>query len=138
MLKEVLANDERKGRERRILAIKVEAAKATLAFFAGEYGRRFMARMAQLGIDPVSEKRPAAAAQGPLAGAGCVITGTLSRPRGEYAKMIELAGGVMQSAVSSRTRYLIAGANVGAAKTEKARKLGTEVIDEARLLELLG
>ena len=138
VLKEVLANDERKGRERRILAIKVEAAKATLAFFAGEYGRRFMARMAQLGIDPVSEKRPAAAAQGPLAGAGCVITGTLSRPRGEYAKMIELAGGVMQSAVSSRTRYLIAGANVGAAKTEKARKLGTEVIDEARLLELLG
>jgi hypothetical protein len=27
---------------------------------------------------------------------------------------------------------------VGAAKTEKARALGTEVIDEARLLELLG
>ena len=44
----------------------------------------------------------------------------------------------MQSAVTSKTRYLIAGANVGATKTEKARKLGTEVIDEARLLELLG
>jgi BRCT domain type II-containing protein len=33
---------------------------------------------------------------------------------------------------------LIAGANTGAAKTSKARELGTEVIDEACLLELLG
>ena len=65
------------------------------------------------------------------------MTGTLSRPRGEYAKMIESAGGIVQSSVTSKTRYLIAGANVGAAKTEKARKLGTEVIDENRLLELL-
>ena len=52
--------------------------------------------------------------------------------------MIELAGGIVQSSVTSKTRYLIAGENVGATKTEKARALGTEVIDEARLLELLG
>ena len=52
--------------------------------------------------------------------------------------MIEQAGGIVQGAVTSKTRYLIAGANVGATKTEKARALGTEVIDEARLLELLG
>ena len=65
-------------------------------------------------------------------------TGTLSRPRGEYAALIEKAGGIVQSAVTSKTKYLIAGANVGATKTEKARALGTEVIDEARLLELLG
>ena len=37
----------------------------------------------------------------------------------------------MQSAVTSKTKYLIAGANVGATKTEKAKALGTEVIDEA-------
>ena len=52
--------------------------------------------------------------------------------------MIRLAGGIVQSAVTSKTRYLIAGANTGAAKTSKARELGTEVIDEARLKELLG
>jgi BRCT domain type II-containing protein len=44
----------------------------------------------------------------------------------------------VQGAVTSKTRYLIAGANTGAAKTSKARELGTEVIDEARLIELLG
>ena len=95
-------------------------------------------RMRVLGIDPVRAEKESVKTEGPLVGAGCVLTGSLSRPRTEYAKMIELAGGIVQSAVTSKTRYLIAGANVGATKTEKARALGTEVIDEARLLELLG
>ena len=94
--------------------------------------------MAELGIDPASEKPAEVKTEGPLVGMGCVLTGTLSRPRGEYAKLIEQAGGVVQSAVTSKTRYLIAGENTGATKTEKARKLGTEVIDENRLRELLG
>lgn len=138
VLKDVLANDEKKGKERKILKIKVEAAKAVLGFFASAYGRAFAARLAALGIDPVSERPAAVRTDGPLAGAGCVLTGSLSRPRGEFAALIEAAGGVVQSAVTSKTRYLIAGANVGATKTEKARALGTEVIDEARLMELLG
>ena len=103
----------------------------------GEDREVFKATMAELGIDPVAEAREPAKTGGPLAGAGCVLTGTLSRPRSEYAGLIEKAGGTVQSSVTSRTRYLIAGANVGATKTEKARALGTEVIDEARLLELL-
>lgn len=138
VLKNVIANDALKGKDRKILKIKVEAAKAVLSFFDSDYGRKFLARMAELGIDPRSESRAEVKTEGPLVGAGCVLTGTLSRPRGEYAKMIELAGGIVQGSVTSKTRYLIAGENVGATKTEKARALGTEVIDEAKLLELLG
>ena len=137
VLNNVIANDEKKGKERQILQIKVEAAKSVLGFFAGEYGKRFLARMVELGIDPASEKPAAVKTEGPLVGMGCVLTGTLSRPRGEYAKLIEAAGGIVQSAVTSKTRYLIAGENTGATKTEKARRLGTEVIDETRLKELL-
>ena len=137
VLRNVIANDAKKGKDRQILQIKVEAAKAVLGFFEGEYGKRFLARMAELGIDPKSEKPAEVRTEGPLVGMGCVLTGTLSRPRGEYAKLIEAAGGIVQSAVTSKTRYLIAGENTGATKTEKARKLGTEVIDEARLRELL-
>ena len=138
VLRNVVENDAKKGKDRKILKIKVEAAKAVLGFFDSDYGRRFATRMAELGIDPAREASAPVAASGPLAGMGCVLTGTLSRPREEYAEMIRRAGGVVQSSVTSKTRYLIAGANVGATKTEKARKLGTEVIDEARLLELLG
>ena len=138
VLKNVIENDALKGKDRKILPIKVEAAKAVLKFFDGEYGRRYLARLQEFGIDPRSAPKAKVATEGPLVGAGCVLTGTLSRPRGEYAEMIRLAGGNVQGSVTSKTRYLIAGANTGAAKTSKARELGTEVIDEARLLELLG
>ena len=137
VLLDVIANDEKKGKERQILPIKVEAAKAVLGFFASDYGQRFLARLAMFGIDPASEKKTPVKAEGPLVGMGCVLTGTLSRPRGEYAKLIEEAGGIVQNAVTSKTRYLIAGENTGATKTEKARKLGTEVINEQQLLDLL-
>lgn len=138
VLRNVIANDALKGKERKILPIKVEAAKSILAFFDSPYGVAFLARMRDLGLDPVSAKKETVKTEGPLVGAGCVLTGTLSRPRPEYAKLIELAGGIVQSAVTGKTRYLIAGENVGAAKTEKAKALGTEVIDESRLKELLG
>ena len=137
VLKNVLENDLKKGKERLILPIKVEAAKSLLAFFESEYGQRFLARMESLSINPMSEKKDPPASSGPLSGAGCVLTGSLSRPRQEYAALIEKAGGIVQSSVTSKTKYLIAGENVGATKTEKAKKLGTIVIDEARLIEML-
>lgn len=137
VLENVIENDLKKGKERKILAIKVEAAKAVKSFFESGYGKRFLDRMAELGIDPQAKKAAEPASSGPLSGAGCVLTGSLSRPRGEYAKLIELAGGTVQSAVTSKTRYLIAGENTGAAKTKKALELGTEVIDEERLLKML-
>ena len=96
----------------------------------------WLERLAKLGIVPTEPKREVKS-EGPLAGVGCVLTGTLSRPREEYAKLIEAAGGIVQSSVTKKTRYLVAGENTGATKTEKAKKLGTEVIDEARLKELL-
>ena len=139
VLKEVLANDARKGKERRILPIKAEAAKAVLDFFDSAYGREFVRRMAALGIEARSSRRATQGGEAlPLAGVTFVLTGALSRPRSEVASLIEQAGGVVQSAVSSKTRYLVAGENTGATKTAKARALGTEVIDEARLKELLG
>ncbi len=138
VLRDVIANDALKGKNRKILKIKVEAAKAVLEFFESPYGAAFAGRLKELGINPRRAAAEKVAAAGPLAGAGCVLTGTLSRPRSEYAKMIERAGGVVQGSVTSKTRYLIAGANTGATKTAKAKALGTEVIDEARLLELLG
>jgi len=138
VLSDVIENDLKKGKERKILPIKVEAAKAVLSFFRSPYGAAFAARMRELGLDPRRAEKETVRTEGPLVGAGCVLTGTLSRPRTEYARMIELAGGIVQSAVTSKTRYLIAGENVGAAKTEKAKALGTEVIGEARLLEMLG
>lgn len=138
VLKDVIANDALKGKAHRILPIKADAAKAVLDFFRSEYGRRCLARLKELNIDPRRAEKGTVASEGPLVGMGCVLTGTLSRPRNEYAELIRMAGGIVQGAVTSNTRYLIAGENTGATKTAKARQLGVQVIGEEELKTLLG
>jgi len=120
-----------------IVAIKVEAAKAILNFFASAYGQAWLARMTALGINPMAEAKPVTADTA-LAKVTFVLTGTLSQPRNVIATRIKAAGGMVQDAVSSHTRYLVAGADAGGSKLNKARDLGTEIIDEARLETLLG
>lgn len=120
-----------------ICVIKVEAAKAVLAFFASDYGKKWMARLAELGIDAKAPEKHPPSADAPLAGITFVLTGTLSKPRGEVASQIKAAGGIVHDTVSKNTRYLVAGADAGQSKTAKAQSLGTEVINEDRLHELL-
>ncbi|MBR4172282.1 MAG: NAD-dependent DNA ligase LigA [Kiritimatiellae bacterium] len=116
--------------------IKPETAKSLTKFFTSEYGKKFVARMAELGINPKRIVKQAAA-NGVLAGLSFVLTGTLSQPRSVVAEQIKAAGGIVQDAVSSKTDYLVAGANVGASKTAKAQKLGTKVIGETDLVSML-
>ena len=67
-----------------------------------------------------------------------VITGTLeSMGRDLTAEKIRQLGGTFQPAVAKGTTYLVMGKNAGASKADKARSLGTEVITEAELLDLL-
>jgi len=76
--------------------------------------------------------------QGPLAGQIFVVTGTLpDLTREEATARIVAAGGKVTSSVSRRTDYLVAGDSPGS-KLEKAERLGTAVLDEAGLLDLLG
>ena len=117
--------------------IKIEAAKSILAFFASDYGKSYLERLLSLGIDPLAKAKPTVAADAPLVGVTFVLTGTLSLPRGDYAAKIKAAGGIVQDAVSKNTRYLVAGADAGATKLSKARSLGTTVLDEAGLRDLL-
>jgi DNA ligase (NAD+) len=121
-----------------IVDIKVEAANATLRFFASDYGKAWVGRMGELGINPRSPERRTAATDAPLAGLTFVLTGTLSQPRSAVAERIEANGGTVQDAVSKNTRYLVAGADSGGTKLNKAKDLGTEIIDEAQLEALLG
>jgi DNA ligase (NAD+) len=58
--------------------------------------------------------------------------------REEATERIEAAGGKVTSSVSKKTDYLVAGADPGGSKWTKAQKIGTEVIDEPTLLELIG
>jgi DNA ligase (NAD+) len=80
---------------------------------------------------------PLPGTDGKLAGLTFVLTGTLPELSRERAtEMIEDAGGEVTGSVSKKTSYVVAGSEPGS-KLAKAEKAGVEVIDKARLLELL-
>jgi DNA ligase (NAD+) len=62
------------------------------------------------------------------------VTGTLEKfGRTEVTAILERAGAKVAGSVSKKTSVVIAGAEAGS-KLDKARELGVEVWDEARLL----
>lgn len=116
--------------------IKQDAAASVLAFFKSDRGRDVLERLDALGIRPVSGKP--VAATGPLQGKTLVLTGTLAgMTRDEAAEVVRQHGGAVTGAVSRNTDYVVAGANPGASKLDKAGSLGIEVLDEAGFLKLI-
>jgi DNA ligase (NAD+) len=122
-------------------------AASLRAFFDRPETREQMALLRERGVnlDVLDEDRPAqVAADAPLAGKTVVVTGTIADPRsGEkvprpaFQRLCERAGATTASSVSANTDMLICGANVGAAKTAKAEKLGVEVVDQDAVWRLL-
>ena len=64
----------------------------------------------------------------------CVLTGTLTMPRGEAKALIEAHGGKVTGSVSAKTDYLIAGEAAGT-KLKKAKELGITVLTEEEFQE---
>ena len=72
-----------------------------------------------------------------LSGLTFVLTGTLEKFTREEAKqVIERLGGRVSSSVSSKTDYVIAGADAGS-KLLRAKELGVKIIDEKKFNELI-
>jgi len=75
---------------------------------------------------------------GPLSGMSFVLTGAMSKPRKEIEAAIEAAGGENKSSVGKGVTYLVqADPTSTSGKTEKAKKVGTQVISEDRLWEMM-
>jgi DNA ligase (NAD+) len=108
-------------------------ARAVVEYFALDDNRTLVERLMRVGLH---FERVASTSDGPLAGKRMVITGTLSKPRGEFVERLEAAGGTFTSSVSKNTDYVLAGEEAGS-KLERARELSVPVIDEAGFEELV-
>jgi DNA ligase (NAD+) len=115
-------------------------AESVSRFMENPSNREEIARFAQLGL--VVEAAPemvtdeAAAGSRALVGLIFVLTGALSRSRGEWKSRIEAAGGKVTGSVSRKTSYVVAGADPGS-KAAKAQELGVEILDEKGIEALL-
>lgn len=132
-LDEIMRADEETLQRAEEVGPKV--AQSIRHFFHEPRNRELVERLRAVGLQFTQEKRKSG---GPLAGLTFVLTGTLPHMTREEAKArIEAAGGKVSGSVSRKTSYVVAGEEAGS-KLDKARQLGVPVIDEARLLELLG
>ncbi len=126
--------------------IGYQTARSVIAFLASAASQAVLARLRQLGIRPqgnaIADRGPAdpaaPPAAGPLSGQVFVLTGTLiAMSRDEAKEQIRRLGGTAAESVSGNTTYLVAGANTGARKTERAAELGVRILDEPGFLALL-
>ena len=108
-------------------------ARAVAEYFALEDNQDLVERLMAAGLN--FEKVSTRPSEGPLVGKRMVITGTLSRSRGEFVERLEAAGGTFTSSVSKNTDYVLAGEEAGS-KLDRARELGVQIIDEAGFEEL--
>jgi DNA ligase (NAD+) len=117
--------------------IPADVVDSLAAFLREPEGRELFARC-EAAIRRVRERAPADEAAGaPLEGRTFVLTGTLSSLSRDAAKeKLEALGAKVSGSVSKKTDAVIAGEAAGS-KLDKARELGIEIWDEAKLLGLL-
>ncbi len=113
-------------------------AQSVMDFFQNEQNRIIIQRLKEYGLqfELVEALNPNATTI--LAGKTLVVSGVFEKmSRDELKKAIEDNGGKVGSSISAKTDYLIAGANMGPAKLEKATKLNVVIISEDDFLDLI-
>jgi len=109
-------------------------AENILTFFSDKSHQRMVDKLKEGGMKFLPYKLKSKA--GALLGKTFVITGTLSKPRPHFKKLIEDNGGKVTGSVSSSTDYLLCGTEPGS-KEAKAKKLGVKVIGEDEFFKLI-
>ena len=109
--------------------------KSVYDYFHHKENLKFVEKLIKNGVSVQPYKLQATSYK--LKGKTFGITGTLSSmSRDEAKKKIKELGGKITESVSKLTSYVVVGSEPGS-KYDKAMKLGVEILDEKKLLELL-
>lgn len=107
-------------------------------YFGKEENREIIARLRDYGLQFEQSAEIISKKTNKLDGAVIVISGTFEKhSRDEYKALIEMNGGKNSGSISSKTNYVLAGANMGPAKLEKVEKLKIQVINEDDFLKMI-
>jgi DNA ligase (NAD+) len=118
--------------------IGLTVAESVRDWFDDEGNRALCDRLRAAGVKTEADRRRSSEkVDERFAGKQFVLTGTLSSfTRDEARALIEARGGRVNSSVSKKTDYLLAGEAAGS-KLEKAEELGVTVLEEAAFQKML-
>lgn len=114
-------------------------AASIIDFFADPVNRKMIDSLRSHGLQfQLSPEDMPVKVSEKLKGVSIVISGTFEKhSRDEYKQIIEENGGKNASGVTRKTNFLLAGADAGPSKLEKANEYGVKIIDENQFLEML-
>lgn len=113
-------------------------AYSVIDFFENQENKNIVDRLKRYGIqfELIENVNPNATTI--LSGKTFVVSGVFEQfSRDELKKAIEDNGGKIGSSISAKTDFVIAGANMGPAKLDKAMKLNIAIISETDFLKMI-
>ena len=114
-------------------------AESIVQFFKVPINRVIVERLRIAGLRMQVEEKIVELKSTILEGKSIIISGVFDyHSRDEYKQIIEQHGGKNVGSISAKTDYVLAGAKMGPAKLEKAKKLGIEIISETDFLKMIG
>jgi len=117
-----------------ISEIGPEIAQSIVEFFAEDKNKKVMEKFNRAGLSP---QKHDVLTNTTLQGKAFVFTGSLqSMSRNEAKTLVEALGGIVQSSVTSKTSYIVAGVEPGS-KMDRGISLGITVISEEEFLKLI-
>jgi DNA ligase (NAD+) len=113
-------------------------AQSVIDFFENQENRRIIDRLKSYGVQFETIEIVNPNATDKLSGKTFVVSGVFTAfSRDDLKKAIEDNGGKVGSSISAKTDYVVAGANMGPAKLDKAVKLNIPIISEMDFMELI-
>jgi DNA ligase (NAD+) len=113
-------------------------AESVVAFFSKAENREVIERLRESGVQLAMEEETSQQSSDRLLDKRFVVSGvfdTLSRD--EMKALIESNGGKVGGSISGKTDFLVAGANMGPSKRQKAENLGVPIISESDFLQMI-
>lgn len=108
-------------------------AQAVVEWFKDAGNINLLNKFKMLGVEPQKPQKTVVSDK--FAGKTFVITGTLSRPRADFEKIIKSLGGKTSSSVSKNTSFVLAGESPGS-KLLKAETLNVRILNEDEFFAL--
>jgi DNA ligase (NAD+) len=113
-------------------------AASVVTFFNDDLNKEIIERLRSYGLQFSLTAEQLQNQSDTLQGKTFVVSGVFEKlERTELKKLIEDNGGKVSSSISSKTSYLVAGANMGPSKKTKAETLGVPIISEDDFLKLV-